>query len=286
LTPSGFEDLIVIKDKIRKILLGLGLSEVYNYSFIAQADDEAIELENPLSGQFKYLRSSLAPYLIKNASSNFRFFDEVKIFEIGKAFNRQDGLENLKLGIVFASKNKKSEMFFELKGIIERLFKKIGLVDYLMPESDLSRDYLISGEVLDIKSGGKIIGYLGRLNQELIGNQEGVLAEINLETLLNLAVEEREYRPLPKYPSIMRDISVLVAPTARVGEIMQAIQESDLEYIDDVDLMDEYDYAKKRSLTFRIVFQAEDRTLTDNEINDKMGKIIKILKTKFKAEIR
>ena len=302
LIPSGFEDLIVLKDKIKKILFGLGLSEVYNYSFIDKADDEVIELENPISSQFKYLRSSLAQHLIKNASSNFRFFNEVEIFEIGKVFRCQvsgvkcqDVLESLKLGIILASKNKKGEMFFELKGIIERLFKKIGLVEYLMPGSDLSRDYLISGEVLDIKSGGEIIGYLGRLNQELIGNKEGALAEIDLEALLKLAIEEREYRPLPKYPSIMRDIYILVNPTVRVGEIMRLIQESDLEYIDDVDLLDEYEYVKvlanrrtriMRSLTFRIVFQAEDRTLTDKEVNDKMEEIIKILKTKFKAEIR
>jgi len=101
--------------------------------------------------------------------------------------------------------------------------------------------------------------------------------------------EEYEYQPLSKYPSSMRDISILVDTDVRVGDINQAIQQFDLKYIEDVDLIDEYEDAKlagKRSLTFRIVFQAEDKTLTDVEVNQEMDKITCLLKSKFKAEIR
>ena len=78
----------------------------------------------------------------------------------------------------------------------------------------------------------------------------------------------------------------MVEPTVRVGEITQAIQEVDLKYIEDVDLIDEYDVASKRSLTFRIIFQAQDRTLTDKEVNQEMEKIVKVLKNKFGVQIR
>jgi len=295
---SGFEDQIVLKDKIKKVLAAAGLSEVYNYSFISESDltfgsswkDEVIELENPISNQFKYLRPSLAPYLVKNINSNFRFFDEVRIFEIGKIFYRIS--EKLTLGIALASKKDK-QVFFELKGIIEQLFKKVGLVSYLMPEPGegdwikvFTDNFLIPGEVLKIESDGETIGYLGRINKELVSNYEGVLVEIDLDALLKLVEEEHEYLPLPKYPSVMRDISILVEPTIRVGEIMQAIQSVDFRYVEDVDLIDEYDYQSKRSLTFRIIFQAEDRTLTDKEVNKEMEKIAKMLKSKFRAIIR
>lgn len=287
LTPSGFEDQIVLKDKIRKILAGMGLSETYNYSFVgpdAKQQINAVELENPISVQFKYLRFSLAPYLIKNIESNLRFFDEIKIFEIGKVFSRDANIsEKLKLGIAVAFKNNppagESEAFFELKGIIEQLFKKIGLVDFLIKE-------LKDGD-LEIESGDKTIGFINHSGYKgLPAGKHGAFAEIDLDSLLKLIVEEHEYRPLPKYPSIMRDISILVGQTARVGEIMQAIQEVDLKYIEDVDLTDEYEINGKRSLTFRIIFQAKDRTLTDGEINKEMGKIFKALKNKFKALIR
>ena len=380
LHPSGFEDQIILRDKIKKVLVAAGLSEVYNYSFIGDDDAEKffrvdprvhpresalIELENPISNQFKYLRPSLVPHLIRNINSNFRFFDEVKIFEIGHTFTRIDAdnkqistdkisvdqrrylRESASLGIALASKKKKGgtslpgeHVFFELKGLLEELFKKIGLVSYLMPEPEegdwvkiFTDNFLIPGEILKIESDGETIGYLGRINKELINNYEGALAEINLDALLKLVEEEHEYLPLPKYPSVMRDISILVEPDVRVGEIMQAIQltRSSTDYtrtdkekgprkfvlsprksvlIEDVDLIDEYEYKtpiprksdqrsirgsladqresaiNRRSLTFRIVFQAKDRTLTDEEVNKEMEKIAKMLKTKFRAIIR
>ncbi len=303
LHPSGFEDQIVLKDKIRKILISFGLNEVSNYSFISDTDlnlgsiwkDEVIEMENPISNQFKYLRPSLAAGLIKNISDNFRFFDEVKIFEIGKLFlkgEKQKFEEKLFLSIAFASKKNK-QLFFELKGAIEQLFRKIGLVNYLMPEpekngwiSKFTDNYLIPQEVLKIESDNIPLGYFGRLNKERIDGFEGVLMEIDLEPLIKLIEEEHEYRPLPKYPSVMRDISILVDPIIKVGGIIQTIQEADLKYIEDVDLIDEYDLESKRSLTFRIVFQSEDRTLTDKEVNSEMERIIKILQIKFNAQIR
>jgi phenylalanyl-tRNA synthetase beta chain len=302
LHPSGFEDQIVLKDKIRKVLIAAGLSEVSNYTFIGETDlvfgknwgDKVVELENPISAQLKYLRPSLAPHLLKNIESNFRFFDEVKIFEIGKVFFRDKNNklnEKLVLGFALASKNNKQarlpdgQVFFELKGIIKEFFGKIGLVDYLMPEMANGDNYLQSNEVLKIESDGVVVGYLGGVNKNFIKG-DAALAEIDLDALLKLVVEEHEYQPLAKYPSMMRDISILVEPTVRVGEIMQAIQESDLKYIEDVDLIDEYDVAPKRSLTFRIIFQAQDRTLTDKEVNQEMEKIVKVLKNKFGVQIR
>jgi len=288
LNPSGFEDQIVLKDKIRKVLTGLGLNEVSNYSFVGESDKQkSVELENPMSAQLKYLRASLAAGLIENINTNFRFFDEVKIFEIGKVFGRggKGASEKLMLGIVFASKKNK-QAFFELKGVLEQLFKKIGLVEYLMSEGEFADNYLIPQEVLKIESGGLEFGYLGRVSKNLIGNNEAVLAEINLEKLLKLVEEEHEYQPLPKYPSVMRDISILVEPNIKVGDIMQSIQECDLKYIDDVDLIDEFELEGKRSLTLRIVFQAQEKTLTDKEVNIETEKIVKMLKNDFNATIR
>lgn len=293
--PSGFEDQIVFKDKIRKVLTGFGFDEVLNYSFIGEDDlnknsawkNKLLELENPISSQAKYMRPSLAPSLIRNIESNFRFFNNIKIFEIGKVFYGNT-LEKLNLGILIASKKDK-QIFFELKGAIENMFKGIGLVDYMMPEpkkgdwvNDLTGN-LISGEILKIESEEKVIGYIGRVDYP---GAEAVLAEINLDVLLELVKEEHEYRPLSKYPSIMRDISVLVSPAVKVGEMMRLIQESNLKYIEDVDMVDEYEMNGRRSLTFRIIFQAEDRTLKEKEAGDEIEKIKKLLKSKFGAEIR
>ncbi len=293
--PSGFEDQIVLKDKIRRILLKMGLDEIYNYSFISEQEGqkfvfngELTELENSISKEFYYLRPSLVAGLLKNIESNFRFFNSVRIFEIGKIFfkDRRKTNEKLTLGIAISSEDKES--FFELKGLIKEFLKKIGLVDFLMAEPEnvdwvksFTKDYLEKGIVLKLESGSEVFGYLGQLEKSF-GKRKINVCEIDLDILLKLVSEEHEYRPLPKYPSIMRDISIAVPGEARVGNIMQAIQEFDLKYIDDVDLIDEYE----DGLTFRIVFQAEDRTLTNAEVNKKMEKIEKLLQSKFKAKIR
>lgn len=297
LNPSGFEDQIVLKDKVRKILANLGLNEVLNYSFIGEDDlkldsgwkQKAVEVENPISVQSKYLRLSLSTNMIKNINSNFRFFDEIKIFEIGHTFARAktDKVEEkLMLGIAFASKRSK-QLFFELKGVLEQLSRGVGLANYLMVESAPTDNCFIPQEILKIESDNTTLGFLGRLKKELVENYEAVFAEIDLEKLLKLIEEEHEYQPLPKYPSVMRDVSILVEPEVKVGEITQAIQEYDLKNIEDVDLVDEFDLPEgKVSLTFRIIFQAEDRTLTDREVNSEMEKISKMLEDKFNVTIR
>ena len=267
LVSSGFQDAERFQAKIRKILTAFGLSETQNYSLTGKCrKDDCVELENPLSEERRYLRNALAPLLLDNIKDNRRFFEEVKIFEIGKIFFNRERREILTLGVALASKNR--EIFFELKGMIEELFGKIGLVDYL---------FVPEGEILKIESGGESVGYAKKESGAGVS-----LAEIDLEKLLALVVEEREYAPLSKYPSAMRDVSAAFGENVRIGDVVSAIQQSDLKHIEDVDLIDEY----QNNLTFRIVFQAPDRTLTDEEINQKLKKIFDLLKNKFGAAIR
>lgn len=297
MVPSGFEDQIVLKDKIRLILAKIGFNEVYNYSFISEKDanqfvfnKELVGLENPISREFVYLRPSLTVGLVRNIENNFRFLDDARVFEIGKIFFRpphsREIIETATVGIALAAKTK--ETFFELKGLLREFFKKIGLVDFLLAPPDnkdwveiFTKDYLESGALLKLESGGEIFGYLGQLNHKFSKWRINI-CEIDLKILLRLVSEEHEYRPLPKFPSMMRDISVAVPEGVRVGNIMQAIQETEKKFIEDVDLIDEY----QGGYTFRIVFQAENRTLIDKEVNQIMEKITKILQWKFKAKIR
>lgn len=292
LSASGFEDEITMKDKARRILTTLGFSEVLNYSFSGEKDAvaglgaEMVELENPLSAEVKYLRPNLASHLVENIKSNSRFFRVNKIFEIGNVFIRGESQgveEKTHLGIVIGSQDK--EVFFELKGLIEALLKQVGLADFRMVPSDSSSSTPIAEintqNALEIKSNDVSLGLLGSISQTDLKGY-AALAEIDFKELLKLVEEEHEYQPLSKYPSVMRDISISVEKMAHIGDIMQAIQEVDLKEIEDVDLIDEY----KQSFTFRIIFQAKDRTLTDREVNEKMKRISLLLASKFGARIR
>ncbi len=101
--------------------------------------------------------------------------------------------------------------------------------------------------------------------------------------------EEKEFIAPKRFPSVMRDISVLASRDTRIGEILEEIEDASPKFLENVDLIDEYvdeRFAGKQSITFRIVFQADDRTLTDTEVNAAMEKISVALKKRFGAEIR
>lgn len=301
LTPSEFSDAIVLKDKIRNVLVSLGIDEVYNHSFVsdqfglhdADIRAELVELENPISKENAFMRPTLAAGLHGNIDSNSRYFDTIGAFEIGRVFARQDRTirEHAMLGIVLAGKG--NEQFFALKGLLRELFNRIGITDVVMIE-DKDREprfagaYVSEREMVHIESNGEHIGYLATM-KGLPSKWHGSIAELDMALLTKLAVAEHEYAPLSKYPSIVRDVSVLVGVDARVGTIMQTIQQVDMNLIEDVDLIDEYENEKldrKRSLTFRIIFQSPDRTLTDAEVNEDMERIVAVLHKAFSAEIR
>ena len=301
LVPSGFEDSVVLKDTVRTVLTALGVDEVYTHSFVGEQfgdrmagiRSELVGLENPISKEYEYMRPTLIAGLHAAIDSNSRYFDSVAAFEIGKVFARgAKGIEErTMLGIVLASKG--DEQFFALKGLVRELFNRIGLAEFTMVEGKekdarFATAYVNGHELLRIESNKETIGTMATL-KHLPAKWHGGVVELDMTLLTKLVVAEHEYRPLPKYPSIVRDISVLVGVDKKIGDIMQTIQQSDVRHIDDVDLIDEYEHEKldrKRSLTFRIVFQAEDRTLTDAEVNKDLEHIVAVLHKTFAAEIR
>jgi phenylalanyl-tRNA synthetase beta chain len=294
------DDSVIIKDKIRKYLCSAGYSEVYNYSLISKARAELapagvfgmrkpISLANPPSSDLAYLVNSLAPYLEKNLNDNLRFYDEVRIFEIGRIFGDASEQKEIPritekpvLGIAIYGK----DGFLELKGIVDGLFGNLGLVDWFMPDLNFRNDLLEDNGAVRIEMGDhSVLGYIGVLKS----SGKGAVLELDLGKLVKAIVEEKEYEPLSKFPSIDRDISMLVANDVRVGDILEMIQGAEPEHVNDVDLMDFYEDEKfggKKSLTFRIVFQAKDRTLTDAEVDKETQKIIKILIERVGAELR
>ena len=291
------EDRIILKDKVRDILVSLGFNEVYNFSFVSKDNylcGNPISLENPISSQFEYMRTTLATHLFNNIQENIKYTENVRLFEIGKIFNENNSPaggkieEQLTLGVVLATKEKNN--FLEMKGVVYELLNKIGLIDFFTGDLNMAIQFLSNVVSQRIEGDHGVLGYFGLVNSKLLDHKNTIYLEINLEKLLKLARGEKEYEPLSRFPSVMRDISLLVNQSTRVEEILNIIQESGGNLINDVDLLDFYEDEKlgdnKRSLTFRIVFQSHERTLIDEEINELMEKIIKALKNKFEVDIR
>jgi phenylalanyl-tRNA synthetase beta chain len=301
LVPAHQEDIVILKDKVRSALINFQLDEVYNSSFIGGADlrgqhadlaefflrlsasgqrkSAFVEVENPISEDKKFLRPSLLHLLLKNVKENARFYDAVRIFEIGKVFGEVGSktAEKLLLGIALAAK-KDTKLILEMKGLADEFLKSLGVDDFSI---------VASGEDLRVESDHKILGFMKQVHLEK--GWIAALGEFDLEKIMEFTEEGKEYAPLNIYPAVIRDISVLIDSEVRIGDVLQEIQDSNPILIENVDLVDEYVNEKlggRQSLTFRIVFQAKDRTLTDAEVNREMEKISKTLKGRFKAEIR
>jgi len=284
------EDAVVLKSRVREFLVRARLNEVCLHSFIRRSDAEAavkrdypegrtvVELENPLNAEYECMRPSLSPGLLDAVRANSRFFDDIRAFEVGKVFaaDKSGAKEALHLGIVLA--RKKESYFAELKGIANDLLSSFGVTDITMVER---------GGRLYIEADEEVIGYMEPRQMEK--GWQAAVAELDLDHLLKLVSAEHEFKPLPKYPSVVRDISILCKDDVRIGEVLAVIQQAGARDVVDVDLLDEYTDEKlggKQSLTFRIVFQAEDRTLTDGEVNMEFEKVTHALKAKVGADVR
>lgn len=265
MTQAREEDSIILKDKVRHLLTAAGFTEIYSYSFLNERDKTSYELVNPIAENKKYLRQDLSVGLGDALDTNSRFFDDIKVFEIGDVFDREKG-ERVFLGI--AAKSIYEDPFLALKGVVEKLLHRTGLVEFLLSPK---------GVDLEIKSDSDTIGTLG------ISGKNMALAQLDLGLLEKLVEGEYEYQDFPKYPAIMRDISVKMQNITRISEILNVIEEAGAKHMRDVDLIDYYD---SKTFTFRVIFQSEVRTLKDKEVNEELKKILSELKETFKLEIR
>ena len=315
------------EDKIKNILKELGFAEVYNYSFIsdeqrqlfAYREKEVLELENPISKDYKYLRPSLIPNLLKDAAVNLRYlpalirregrgqadFDDIKIFELGKIFIRnQDARakeqvkeKRMLTGLIIQRGGR--DGFYRLKGIIDSLLNKLGISDIWYDDyqqtPEQSKQIIWNFEKsAEIKVGGQEIGFLGEISLKILKElkiEKGlVLFDFDFEKLKEICSEECEYQPISQYPSAVRDIAVLVPLNVRVADVLNKINSAGGKLVRDVDLFDIYEGEElpqgKKNLAFHIIYQAEDRTLTAKEINALQQKIIKALERDPEWEVR
>ena len=298
----------------KDILKENGFSEFYSYSFINEEkrevfgykSSEVLEIENPLSENQKYLAPSLIPNLIEGVIENFKYFDRIKIFELGKIFYKAKKTKNKTSSIVeknvltalIAQKTGKST-FYELKGMVDVLLEKMGISDYwyddYMATPEESRSLIWQQKrCAEIKIGNEEIGFLGEVSKEILKTLkikgEVGLIDIDFEKLKKLATEEQEYSLISSFPSAIRDIAVLVPLEVKVIEVLNIINRVGGKLIKDIDLFDIYEGEEitkgRKNLAFHIIYQAEDRTLSSEEIDNVQNKIIKTLEEETSWEAR
>lgn len=292
------------EDMAKNILKDTGFTEVYSYSFIGGRENNIfnfkniIEVENPLSADYQYLRPSLIPNLLNDVAKNQKFQKEIKIFELGKIFtlrqNQGKDGEKRMLSVLMSG-----DKFFEAKGTIDLLFNKLGIAkvwyDEFKPTPEESKISLwVQKRCAEIKVNQEEIGFLGEISPKILERLKiagkVVAFDLDFEKLSRLSSEEHEFRPISSYPAAIQDIAVLVPGDVLVDEILNKIQIAGGNLVRDVDLFDIYEGEElpegKKNLAFHIIYQAEDRTLSSEEINKIHKKIISSLEENPEWQVR
>ncbi len=287
--------------QIRHNLTGLGYDELINYSFYSQKDAEICginkkhyEIQAPFSREVEILRQTLLPALLKKTALNASFFEDFKIFELGRIYQTKDyPLEETKIAGASYNKNSQAEdNFFKLKNDLEAFLSHLtGRKAAFEPIESLSHSILNLSQSAAVSLEGKKVGEIGAAGQPVAKKYKikGALSffEISFEALVEMAGELKQFQPLQKYPVAERDLSMYIGPSVAAGRIEEIFKKQGGQLLQQVELFDVFfDKEKnKRSLAYHLIFGLPERTLKNEEVDEAMKKIISALE-KEKIEIR
>lgn len=296
--------------RLRQTLTDLGFNEAISYSFIDTAHDGKFEIvpgfvDEKAGEQFVTLqdsviegavrmRATLLPGLLDAVRINFnQQRKDLRLFEIGKCFaasSGEDGLpterELLSLVVTGGDAQQNRSMtsreldFYDAKGALESALEAAGISHVVFSSGNTG--HLRSGQSATISSNGRIVGSIGRLKEELAADykfkQPVYVAEVDLQTLLAEETSPILYRTLPKYPSVVRDVSFLVNRSISFEQIRISIIAEGRELCRSVEFVDIYEGkgigADERSITIRLEYRSDERTLIETEVDEVHGELI------------
>lgn len=293
--------------QLRSAFRGAGLTEALHYSLTNPAPERVV-LENPLFTEYSALRSDLLSGLIDGFQSNLENGNgPLNAFEIGHVFANEDGQLNEyeRVGGIMGGNAAQGQWtgstgpmtWYEAKGILEAVFQQVGLdVDY---RSDSEDERLHPGRTASLWVRGRTrLGTFGqlhpRLRQERDLPDEVYVFELNWEAIATCLVSDRfrapKFKSYSTYPSSDRDIAFYAPVDVSVADLEKLISRTGGQLLEAVTLFDEYKGKGvpegQRSLAFRMVYRASDRTLTDQDIDPLQDKIRAALEKKFKVSLR
>jgi phenylalanyl-tRNA synthetase beta chain len=293
-------------------MMACGLNEAYTISFTspkvfdlinAPKDHKlrnAVTISNPLGEDYSIMRTTTLPDILKVlAINNSRNIAEAELFELSYIYLPIEGdvladeRETLTIGMYGGSND-----FFVIKGIIEELLTAMGIKCYeFRPANDDPSFHPGRTARLYVKGKDNELKYaaiLGEIHPEVAEKMEcpqrTYVAMADVSVLIEASDTSRQYKQLPKFPAITRDIAVVVKDDIFVAQLIDAIRQKGGEFLEAVELFDVYKGAQvpegMKSIAFALSFRAADRTLKDEEVNVAMERIIKNLNRSFEAQLR
>jgi phenylalanyl-tRNA synthetase beta chain len=324
---DGVHDQIA---EARRILCGLGLNEAQGQTLISGAEfgaqyPDSVMLSNPLSSDMDVLRPSLLPGLIHSLRHNVsRKNEDVALFEIGRVFrkaapgsttggaagrraNAADSnapfVEERRLAIaltgrrapVFWSGTERDAKLdvFDLKGMVEEFLEQFGVRGVSFIRRDESTALFLESAAIAL--GGKLpLGEIGQLTLAAARKYDlrdpVFLAELNLGQLLARRNPMKSFKPLPQFPTIRRDVAMLVPEATTHEAVLQAVRQARPANLENVELFDVFRGKNvpegQKSVAYAFTYRSPEKTLTDAEVNAAHAKIVEAFKTQLKAAVR
>jgi phenylalanyl-tRNA synthetase beta chain len=298
---------------VRQYLEGAGLYQAITYSLTSEekvaqysmGETEAIRLSMPMSEERSILRLSIVPQLLEVLKYNgARQNDSVGVYETGAVFLANSGeelpeeREHLAAAVSGIWHNhlwqgeKKHVDFYVLKGVLEGMFAKLGLtekVNYLQA----SIDGLHPGRTAEVILNGEKVGFIGQVHpnvQKKLDLKDTYVFELSLKSVLEVATEALHYEAIPRFPSITRDIALVVDKEKSAGDLKSIIVEAGGRVLKEVNVFDLYEGDRmeegKKSIAFSLKYIDPERTLTDEDITKTHEKVLQGLKEKAEAVLR
>lgn len=304
-----------LADLLRETCVEFGLSECMNYSFLSTQTlaavgldaQSAVRLRNPLSAEFDVMRPSLVPGLLQAALFNQnRGSSDAWLFEIGKVFASQPDSEtgfreNTHFAAVLMGANGERSWrgslpvadFFEAKSLAFAILGRLGVRNAVV-HAGASASFCHPGKSARIEHEGRLLFELGELHPRVQSafefKRSVALLWADVEAFAPYLNHLPKYEEIPAFPAVARDLALVADRTVSAAQIEDAIRKRAKSLLSSLRLFDVYEGeripAGKRSLAYQLRFSAPDRTLTDDEVNQLLNKIIGDLRAKLGVELR
>lgn len=299
-----------MRRNIRSMMSGFGLSETLTYTLISQKllDRAVIPLENPISlatpmsEDRKYIRSSILPSMLECLAYNqARKIENVQLFELSYVYGQATMQEHLGIilsGVFQTTRWKKIAIpadFYCLKGMIITMLNKFGFDEkrIYIKENKINTNQFHPYRSACVYIGKELLGIFGQIHPQLAKSCDVdacMMAELNIDVLADAKAAKLKFIPLPKYPSIVRDIALVVEENLNAEEILNVIKKTGKEMIKNIEVFDVYQgehvEVGKKSIALSITYYATDKTLTDQEVNEVHMVILSALASQINAVLR
>jgi phenylalanyl-tRNA synthetase beta chain len=322
LPPQERNESLEKEEFVRDVMVGCGLQEVITYSITnlqgvenlrpggtPPRETEYIRLANPLSSEREFMRRTLMNCLLETVADNLRYKARLAIFEIGRVYDPVEGevlpRELRRLGIAMTGptdapswvrKETGSMDFFDLKGVIEVLMRRLGIPEWHLEPAKSPTFH--PGRVAQLHLGKEETGILGEIHPKVLDafdlsqspQQPVCLAELDLELLLSHSRLTGELIPISRFPSLSEDLAIVIDEDIPAHRVQEVIHRAGGKFLVGAELFDLYQGPPipqgKKSVAYSLTYRSLERTLTPDDVNRLRERILRALEKELQATLR